>query len=331
MPSDSPKPVSSNVVRRRIMLALGLLLLVGGTLVFPFPMKGRLWGDLFDLAHAPVFCLALICMVGFCDPSAIGLPSRFQSIIPMTGRRVIIVAAVVMVVGLVGEYLQQFAGRNPSWGDVFANSAGLLAGLAWIVSRKQRGVAKGVLAMVAPVILVAVSVEPALEAYDSIERRMAFPLLASFERSREVGNWLPHQGSMSRTNEWATDGDYSLKLDLLPSQYPGVAMLWLESDWSEYRTLEFDVGNPSGDNLQLVVKIQDEQNQTNGLDYHDRFHQEVTVPEASTLHVVIDLAKVKAAPADREMVMTEINMIDIFSPDLSAPATFFIDQLRLKK
>lgn len=312
-------------------MGLGLLLLVGGTLVFPFPMKGRMWGDLFDLAHAPVFCLALICLVGFCDPPAIGLPSRFATIIPMTVAQVVAVTIVLMTVGLVGEFLQKFAGRNPSWGDVLANSAGLLAGLCWVASRKSSGIGRKLLSLATPGILLAVSVEPGLDAWDSIEGSRAFPLLASFERPREVGNWLPHQSTMTRTNEWATHGDYSLKLDLHPSQYPGVAMLWMETDWNEYRLLEFDLHNPGATDLNLVVKIQDEQNQLNGGDYHDRFQQEVILKAATTTHMVFDLAKVKAAPADREMNLQQVHSVDIFSPNTTAPVSFLIDDVRLTK
>ena len=307
------------------------MLLVGGTLVFPFSMEGRLWGQLFDLAHAPVFCLALICMVGFCDPPAIGLPDRFATIIPMTFRRVAFVTAVVMAVGLVGEYLQQFSGRNSSWGDVLANSAGLLAGLAWIASRRRTGIVRQLVALIAPLILVLVSVVPALEAWDSVLSIRSFPVLASFERPREVGNWLPHQSVMVRSTDWSTDGDYSLKIDLRPSKYPGIALLWPAANWSEYRSLEFDLHNSGDQKLPLVVKIHDEENERNGLGYRDRFHQEFVLESASTTNVVIDLAKVKAAPADRQMDMTEINMLDIFSANLAEPATFFIDKVRLTK
>lgn len=330
---DFPKPPFKHkrLVPRRVVLALGLLVLVVGTLVFPFPMTGRMWGDLFDLAHAPVFCLALICLIGFLAPPAIGLPDRFATIVPMNVVRVGLITVVLMIAGLVGEYLQKFAGRNPSWGDVAANSAGLLAGLAWVASRQLRGKARWFLSVTPFLIIAWVSANPILEVLDSVARMNDFPRIASFERPRELGNWGPHGSVIKRTNEWSTDGEYSLSVQLKEGAYPGVAMLWLESTWADYSSFEFDIRNPGDQSLPIIVKLQDKQHSQTGFDYEDRFHQQVSLSGGETKHVIIDLAAVRSAPAKREMNMDQINMIDIFSVDVKGPTIFMIDHLQLKR
>lgn len=333
MPDAFPSlPVERRrLVPRRVFLAIGLLALVVGTLVFPFPMKGRLWGDLFDLAHAPVFCLALLCMVGFLDPPAAGLPRRYQTIVPMTLLRVSAITLLLMLAGMAGEYLQQFANRNPSWSDVAANTAGLLSGLFWIASRTQSGGRRTLLAIMPLGVLTAVSINPGMEALDSVARIREFPLVASFERPRELGNWGTHGSVMQQTNTWASDGQHSLQIDLQPGAYPGVAMLWPEQTWAEYGQFHLDINNPTDAPLPLIIKLQDQQHSRTGFEYEDRFHRELTIPPQSVQHVVIDLDQVKAAPAEREMNMNEINMIDIFSVDVKQPRSFLIDFLHLTK
>ena len=320
----------SDLLRKRTLLALVLVATVGGTLVFPFPMEGRIWGDLFDLAHAPVFCLSLICLVGFLDPSAIGAPKRFATILPMTFRRVLVVAAFMTTLGLVGEYLQKFANRSPSWLDVAANSAGLLAGCTWVWAVASRGIRRKLLVGAAVAILLLVNANPALEVWDSIQQIRSFPVLASFERSRETGSWATHEASFALSDKWATDGKQSLAVAMHAGQFPGVAMLWMNSDWTEFRSLKFDIKNTNNTRLTLIVKVQDKQHTQTGFEYDDRFHQKVEVAADSVATVNVDLNSVKNAPANRTMDMTHINMIDIFAVDIKEPTTFYLDYVRLE-
>ena len=171
---------------RRLLLVAGLLVVVSGTLVFPFPMKGRLWANLFDLAHAPVFFVALLCFVGMFDPSAVGMPAKYKTVVPMTFRRVLLVAGVLMTVGILCEYLQKFAARSPSFGDVLANSSGILAAVFWIWSRRLQGVVRNLVVLAAMSVLIAVSVPTVFQLWDCAQQIRSFPVIGSFERPLEL-------------------------------------------------------------------------------------------------------------------------------------------------
>jgi hypothetical protein len=313
---------------RRCLLTFALLATIAGTLVFPFPMEGRLWGDLFDLAHAPVFCVALLCLVAICDPTAIGL-SGYRTVLRMTFRRVLVTAGILMTLGILCEYLQKFAGRSPSWEDVAANGTGILAALLWTVSRTfHGGIRRGLVLLVISVLL-AVSFPTLLQVSDSVQQIRSFPAIASFDRPHEIDGWTPHRSLIQQSTEWATDGTHSMKVTLQPAKYPGVAMLWFEPNWSHYRTFHIDLRNPNSDPLTLVIRLNDRHNWTAGLGHHDRFHREVILAPDSQQSVVIDLAEVAAAPAGRKMDLHNMTMIDIFSMDLDVPAACFIDNIRL--
>jgi len=313
------------------LLAVALLCAVLFGLVFPFSFEGRLSGEVFDLAHAPVFAAALLCLVGFFDPRAIGLSERFATILPMSLRRVAIITVLLTLLGMTGEYLQKFAGRSPSWGDIIANSIGLAAALAWITSRLVTGLHRRWLALAAVGLLVIVSIRPLTEAWDCIQQIRSFPLLASFERSRELGSWATYKSNIERSTEWASDGEYSLKAHLPAGRYPGFAMVWFNHDWSDYDALQLDLMNPNAEPLPVVIKLFDEHHTKSGFDHHDRFHKDVLLPPGESMAVRIALADVESAPEKRTMKMKRIWAIEIFSPDVREKRELFVDHVRLTK
>lgn len=318
------------ILARRLLLAASVVVVVALGLVLPIPLDGRLWGNLFDLAHAPVFCAMLLGVVGAFDPQAIGLPSRLSTVVAMTRPRVLRIAAVLMVVGGVGEFLQKFAGRSPDLGDVAANGAGIFAGLFWIASRTKSGWHRCWLVMAFVLILLAVSVDPTLEAWDTVQQDQSFPLLASFERPREIGAWLPHNATIERKESWSADGKCSAKITLAAGEYPGIVMDWFPSDWRSYRALKMEFHNAGDSELQLIVKLFDALHEQTGFAPDDRFHQSVVLPPESDVSVEILLTDVKNSPATRQMQLGKMSTIEIFSPTPQPARSFFVDHLRLE-
>lgn len=329
--SEPPSPALRKTIIRRALMAVGLLATVAFGLVFPFPFEGRLSGQIFDLAHAPVFCVALLCLVGFCDPPAVGLPRRFTTILPMKIGRVVAITVAVLIAGIVGEYSQKFAGRNASWGDVAANSAGLLAALGWIASQAVAGVRRKILVLAALSLLVAVSVNPLRNIWDSIQQIRSFPMLSSFERSRSTGSWAGYRADLERSTEWSSHGDYSLKATLSPDENSGVAMVWFKRDWRDLTSLHLDLMNPNDEPLTLIVKVLDEYHTRNGFQHSDRFTRRYVVTPGDTANVKINMADIEAAPVSRKMNLKWVWAIEIFSPDVKVSKVFFVDNVRLKK
>lgn len=317
------------VALRRALTVAGVLAVLAAGLVFPFPVQGRLWSNLFDLAHAIIFCSVLVCVVGSLDPPAVGLPRRFLTLVSMSVQRILLMAVILMAVGLLGEFLQVFSGRNPSWADVAANSAGLLAGLCWIFSCSGDPAMGRVLRAAALLILCLVSLNPALEIVEGIEQQRSFPLLASFERSRETGSWVAHGATMARSDGWASDGQYSAMISMRPGRYPGVTMAWLPPDWRGYRSLMMDLRNPNDRAVTCFVKLYDHRHEANGFPSGDRFERRVTIPADSVLTVEINLADLRNAPADRVMRTDQMLGMEIFAVDVQQEWSVFLDNLRL--
>ncbi|MEO1979949.1 MAG: hypothetical protein ABGZ24_05485 [Fuerstiella sp.] len=330
---DSPRlPAAStgSLLASRLRLAVLALAAVGIGLIFPFPVEGRLWGNIFNLAHAPAFFCTLLTIVGLLDPSAVGLPKRLATVIPMTVGRTAVVAILLTVLGLVGEFLQYFAGRNPSLKDVAANSAGLLAAFVWVSGRKATGVKRLLAGLIVVLIIAVASSGPLMNVWDCVQQLRQMPLLASFERPLELGSWKAQNATMTPSTEWSTHGERSLQVDLQPSRYPGVSFFWPNADWQGYQTFAVDFRNPTDRSLTLIIKVQDREHKLRGKDSKDRFRRNVTLEPGEVRNVLIVIAEIRQAPENRSMQMDHISLVQIFTSNLKDRTTFFVDNLRLE-
>ena len=333
---DSPRPLTGatgSLLAARLRLAVLALAAVGIALLFPFPVMGRLWGNIFDIAHAPTFFCTFLAIVGLMDPSAIGLPKRLATIFPMTVGRTAVVAVMLTVLGTIGEILQYFASRKPSLQDVAANSAGLLAAFVWVNGRRSTGAKRLMHVTIVVLIMAVASFSPFMNAWDCVRQLRQMPLLASFERPLELGSWTAEDAEMTQSTEWSTNGKRSLRVDLQPAEFPGVAFVWPNADLRRYQTFAVDFRNPTDVPLPLSIEVQDRGQALSGRDSSDRsdcFYRDIVLAPGEALSVAIAISQIRQAPATRDMRMDQISLVQVFTSNLKDPITFFMDNLRLE-
>ncbi|MEO2037075.1 MAG: hypothetical protein ABGZ35_33800 [Planctomycetaceae bacterium] len=324
-------PVDDRQIRRRLIL----FLLVGGCvllgLVFPFPVGGRMWSHLFDLAHAPVFCLLLVVSAGLLDPGSIGLSPRFVKVRKLTAGETMVLAGGCLLLGCLGEFLQIFVGRSPSASDLAANAAGVLTGVLWMRSCRAIGGQRLLLVSAALIVLVSAMVRPALGVWGAIQQASDFPVLASFERPVDLGAWAEIGSSMQRTAEWSSDGTHSLSVNLFPGRFSGVNMIWPMGDWRGYDRLSWDIRNTSTTSVRLTMKINDRQHAREGFDPQDRFEFSFVVAPTAVHSLSVDLNDVFTAPNTRTMCMDQIAAVELFAVNLQQSHTLMLDHMRLAK
>ncbi len=325
-----PTPSLRRIALWRLAFVMSVVGVVAIGLVYPIPLYGRRWGAIFDLAHAPTFFILLLLIVGLPDPRAIQLPERFPTLLRMNLRRSLLVVAALFGLGLTGEFLQKFTNRSPSWADVAANATGLVAGICWIAGWTRAGLRRAVLLTAVPVMLLGVSANPLLEIHETILLDRDMPRLASFERSRELNGWAARDADVLRSKEWATDGTHSLHVKLHAGDYPGVAFISPQADWSSYSSLLIDFRNPGQRPLPLIVKIHDHDHECNNFDHRDRFHRDIVLPAGEDFTLRIDLDDVEAAPSTRTMNLADMSHVAVFTIDVREGDEFFIDNVRLQ-
>ena len=313
--------------RIRILLAAGLLITVG--LAVPFPLRGRIWSSVFNLAHAPAFWFVVVLIAGVLHPEAIGLPSRFKPVQRLTCRRLITICFLGMLLGVAGEAVQKVVGRSASLGDVAANTCGITAGGLWVAGYLlPRWMI--VCRLATPVILIAASYDPVMEINEAMCQQSEFPLIASFERRRELKAWVPQKVELLQVTEWSTDGSRSMRVIPHSSESAGVIAQWVPANWEGYDSLHIDLHNSGSNERQLILKIADRQHTRTGYEPNDRFEQEIALPPLETVHVNVSLDDVAKAPATRQIDLSHIAILQLFSVNGEDAGPFEIDNIRLE-
>jgi len=304
---------------------------LSSVLLFPFTQTGRHWSEFFNLAHAPSFFLAFLLGAAIMDPASIGLPSSWPRILCLGARGLLILASVLLGLGSLCEVLQQFVGRSTSLSDMLANGCGLIAGMFWCLgrlatNRKRRMAAS----LMTGCLLLIPSWSPAFELLECRKQLLEFPLLASFERPRELNAWHAHEATIEQSSTWHSDGSASMQVNgLAGTKHPGANFLGLVSDWHQFATLELDVFNPGDKPLSLRFSIFDRHHYHSGHAPNDRFRRVVELPAGEATHIRIELVDIKHAPADRLLDIGQLECVNLFIVRPKTDFAFLVDNVRL--
>jgi hypothetical protein len=147
--------------------------------------------------------------------------------------------------GAGSEWLQSLTGGDASLEDILRDIAGGLLTLSWFIPSVKilpRGARHTARVLSASFLLVAcLPLTAALS--DEAIARSRFPVLSDFETPFERSRW---EGSarFSVDSSVARHEEASLRVDMYPSLYSGVALVYFPRNWKGYRFLVFDVLNP---------------------------------------------------------------------------------------
>ncbi|MFN9719645.1 MAG: hypothetical protein ACK58L_13175 [Planctomycetota bacterium] len=306
-----------------------LLLALGGALLFPFPMQGRGWNAVFDIAHAPSFFLATLALAMLLDPTfTIGIPAR--ALVTLSPRRFLAIAILVALLGAVFELAQRFVGRSMSVSDAMANSAGALSAALLVCSRRQSGRSRRMLFVSASATLLMMPlVEPILELQEVIRARKEFPLIASFERDRELKPWQSFTADLTRSDEWASSGNFSLKMLPVGNQaFMNVLMAWPPGNWSEYHSLKFHVRNAGSETVKMQLHLGDWQHTQTGYEPGDRFRREFLLPPQEATPISISIREIERGSGGRLLNMRSVSFLNVVF-EKKNDLVVFIDDLKL--
>ncbi len=303
--------------RMRCWIPLFFGLVVTAGLLAPLPRGGRMVGALGNGLHGPMFAVLAFfvfrAMVGF---TRLGPRAAAW----LTGLSLV-------AFGAATEVAQYWVGRNFSLTDVVADGlgavAGTLAAIAWgHPSRRSRRI----LFAFATGLIILCSIPAALTLVDTALQRRDFPVIGSFEQPLERIRWQTWWARPRRCREHATDGAWSLRVDLRPGDYPGIGTGVPGPDWSRYTELVFDIELDEGPPLDWLVKIADE-----GSDHTpaDGFQRTFCL-KPGRQRIVIPLADLQRGPRSRRLDLRQICSLHFFAVDLKNPRTIFLDNIRLR-
>ena len=324
-------PAQTIPVSRLLIFVIGGLGIVTG-LVFPFPMTGRYWNAVFDLAHAPAFFLIFLLVAGFLDPASVGFSRSSRALLHLTPRRLLLISGLLFFGGVTCEVAQKFVERHPSINDIIANSVGLLAGTLYCLSLRIRhrwyrlaGIPMALVFLISP------SISHVQELVEYARQRKEFPLLASFERSLELTAWTPHGATVTHDMTWASMGLQSMRIESSGDRQPGAVMVWPIPNWSDYNTLKFELFNPEASAVTVGVTISDEDHVQHLWEPSDRFNWSVELMPREVKKVLIRLQDVASSPETRSMDLTRVSNLNIYMQNARRGSKLHVDGIVLLK
>ena len=152
-------------------------------------------------------------------------------------------------------------------------------------------------------------------------------MLFDFESDAELDrfHWRCHT-LFSLSNEHATNGKKSLRLELYPSDYPGLVPMIEKRDWGGYKALCFDIFNPEEKELRLSVRIDDRKDYPN---YNDRYNKGfILKPGLNRMRIPLDT--LVASGTGRKLNLRNICRLLIFMIRPQRRVVLFVDYLRLE-
>jgi VanZ family protein len=236
---------------------------------------------------------------------------------------------ITCLIGVLTECIQALIPyRHFRVGDMYTDALGAAVFLTLLfIARNGLKSRYVVLIIYGLSLLVLIRAYPIFEVtMDTWNMKHCFPLLSSFESSFEMSRFSYKDKTMDRVELHATEGKYSLKVTLNPSEYPGISMDYLQNDWRGYLHLSFDTFVEGYAPLDITVRVNDRKHNN---EYTDRFNKRFhLLPGAN--HITIGLKDIITAPKGRIMDMADITNICIFAHRLKEQRTVYFDNFRLE-
>jgi hypothetical protein len=152
-------------------------------------------------------------------------------------------------------------------------------------------------------------------------------VLFDFESDSELDqfHWKCHT-LFSLSGEHATHGRQSLKMELFPDDYPGIAPMISGTDWRGFRALEFDVYNTERSEVPLTVRIDDRKDYP---DYEDRYNKTFSLaPGHNAISIPFD--GLVASGTGHPLNLKNIYRVLMFVVKPQHKVTLHFDYLRLR-
>ena len=151
-------------------------------------------------------------------------------------------------------------------------------------------------------------------------------VLFDFESDSELDRfqWKCHT-LFSLSDEHITHGARSLRLELYPSDYPGLITELEKNDWRRFKALCFDIYNPEKRKIWITVRIEDRKDYPN---YDDRYSKNYSL-EPGLNRVTIPLNTLLTSGTKRNLDQKRISRLLIFSAHPQNKVVLYVDYIRL--
>lgn len=152
-------------------------------------------------------------------------------------------------------------------------------------------------------------------------------ILFDFETDEDLDriHWKCH-ALMALSDEHATHGEKTLRLELYPSAYPGFNPVIGKMNWKGYQAICFDIYNPGDNKIPVSIRIDDNRDSP---DYEDRFTKKIVL-EKGLNRIQLNLKDLITNGSKRHLNLKRIFKCSIFMVNPKQRHVLYLDNIRLR-
>ena len=256
-----------------------------------------------------------------------------------------------LLLGLAIEYLQMGSARNASLADLFRNFIGTAIALSliytseqsphvkqyqspskvprWLLRSLQAFATLAILQMLLMLIVITQQEHQRLE-----YKQQQLPVLFNFNPTSDIESRLEVDdisGSalFIRVNSPSHRDESALKIQLTRKLYSGISLRNMPADWRAYSALALYFYNPASTAITITLRIDDLKHSRNPEGYSDRFNQQHQIPSGNS-HWIIPLDDIAQAPTLRQLDLSDIRLISLFSSRAESKQVLYLEQVELQ-
>jgi glycopeptide antibiotics resistance protein len=243
-------------------------------------------------------------------------------------HQIIIMILITGIIGILIEIFQYIAARGtPDINDLKRNYIGALFAFIFLSDIKHKF--NRYLSRITIILCLVLQFLPVMQAMaDEIKSIRSFPILADFEYKSEIDRWSG-EAEYHIDQACARHGQRGLHIKFLTTQYSGISLNHFPGNWQGYQYLVFDFFNPDSVDLIFTCRIHDAQHTKGSQAYDDRFNRRF-IARKGWNEFQIYLDDVKKAPNRRELDLSDVVAIGIFTSSLRQPRVAYLDNIRLE-
>jgi len=323
-------------------LLLSLLLLplffIGG----PDQYSSACYRYLWNFGHPIFFAEANITLLHYATYRSSSTTHNGKIFLSRWQQQWAIALIFTLILGLAIEYLQMGSARNASLADLFRNFIGTAIALSLTYRHKllhqtpqrlMRGIQAFAILAILQMLLMLIFITQ--QEHQRLEyKQQQLPVLFNFNPTSDIesrlevddisGNALfTHVNSPSHRDESA------LKIQLTRKLYSGIALRNMPADWRAYSALALYFHNPANTAITITLRIDDLKHSRNPEGYADRFNQQHPIPPGNS-HWVILLDDIAQAPTRRQLDLSDIRLIGLFSSRAESKQVLYLERVELQ-